>query len=161
MKQLIKPYATPLTISTSLIVLGTGAFMEFAFKNKTIEEIHAQVGIVLMIATILHLIVNWAPLKNHFKKKNLYLLAIIPLILIGVQLTSAPDQKGMSPGLLFKKLENAKISTVSDLFQKDVESIKMKLEKEGIKIESNEQSISDIANKNQSNPRKILEVFNQ
>lgn len=151
--------ATPLTIFGSLIVLISGLVMYFIFKNKMLEELHAQIGVLFTIGVILHVFINWRTFTNYFKKAQSYLV-IIPIIVIALNLVFFSESKsGLSPGLVFGKLENSSLATVSLVFKVDPDLISDKLKSSGLSVGNNEQSIKEIAEINQKNPKEILAVF--
>lgn len=156
----LKSVGTPVTIFGSLIVMGSGLFMFYAFKNHLIEEVHGQIGIVFTLGVILHVLANWRPLVQYLKKIQSY-LAIIPMALIIAFLVINNDQKklNLSPGIIFSKMEASSVSTLSLLFKIDQSSVKIKFEKFGIKVDNDNQTIAEIAKLNNRNPKEVIGLF--
>lgn len=71
-----RPIATTTTIATFFLVGATGALMFFDFKNHNIKTIHEYISIVMVLACALHIVVNFAALKNILQAKS---LALSPL----------------------------------------------------------------------------------
>lgn len=156
----LKNVGTPVTIFGSVIVLGSGLFMFFVFKNHLIEEVHGQIGLVFSFGVILHVLANWRPLVQYLKKIQSY-LTVVPMVLIITFLVFNSDQTkpNISPGLIFSKIEASNVSTLSLLFKIDPSFVKVEFEKLGIKVNNDNQTIEEIAKLNRRNPKEIIGVF--
>ena len=156
----LKSVGTPVTIFGSLIVLGSGLFMFFVFKNHLIEEVHGQIGLVFTLGVILHTFANWKPLVQYLKKLQSYLV-IIPMALIIAFLifNNDPKKPNLSPGIIFSKIESSSVSTVSLLFKVDPRFVREKFNQLGVKVENDNQTIEEIAKMNHKNPKEIIGIF--
>lgn len=159
--KLLRFTATPLTIFGSFVVLISGVFMFFKIKNHTLEEIHSQVGILFVIAVVLHIILNWRPFANYFKKGQSYFLILPILALVANVLISEGGGKkpGVSPGMIFNKIENSSVLTVSQLFKTEPVKVLEKMKDSGLHVDSADQTLKEIAESNHKNPKEILGIF--
>jgi len=159
MNKLLRIVATPLTIFGSFVVLISGLIMFFAFKNHLLEELHGQIGILLTVGVILHVVVNWRPFVNYFKKSQSYFV-IIPIVIIALNLAFSNESKpGVNPKVIFSKLENSSLSTVALVFKVEPQLVIEKLKSTGINVDSPEQMLKEIATKNHKNPKDVLDLF--
>lgn len=156
----LKSVGTPVTIFGSLIVLGSGLFMFFAFKNHLIEEVHGQIGLVFTFGVILHVLANWRPFLQYLKKIQSYLV-IVPMAVIFAILVFSNDQKksNLSPGMIFSKMEASNVSTLSLLFKIDSNAVKIRFEKLGIVVDNDSQTIAEIAKLNGRNSKEVIGLF--
>ncbi len=157
----IKTIATPLTIFSSFVVLGTGLWMYILSKNKILEEVHGQVGLLFFVAVVLHLVVNKTPFFRHFKISKSYLSAIVVLALAGAVIATKSMQTGgeISAGLVFHKLEESRLLDLCATFKVEPNQIIDKMKSEGLAIDNLDMSLAEASKITNKEPRALLKYF--
>lgn len=154
--------ATPLTIFSSFVVLGTGLWMYFFSKGKLLEEVHGQLGLAFFIAVVIHLLVNQSAFLKHLKTPKAYvsglLIALICAIVIAVE-SGGPAGGDIPPGRIFHQMETAKIADLSRVFQIDVASVVTNLRQDGISGAAEEMTLAQAAQVAGKEPRQMLKYF--
>jgi len=151
--------ATSATTLIFLVVSTTGILMYFhLFKNYT-KDLHEILGLVFVVAVFFHVLFNFNSMKQYCSKKSFLGISIIVLLVSLVFIFNAPDGKG-SKGVIVNKVFNANIEKSFLVFNDDINLAKEKLKKAGIQIE-NSKTIEEVANNNNTNSFKIVEIITQ
>ena len=59
MDSFLRKYATPLSLVTFLAAAVTGVMMFFDVHSRQLSEVHEWIGVIFVIALLLHLARNW------------------------------------------------------------------------------------------------------
>lgn len=93
-----KSWLSPFLLVTYLAVSITGILMLFHIRFPGLNSIHEWVGLAFVIASILHVCVNWARLKSYFTMKRSTTKAVwataIAVILVVTTAMWIPSIKG-------------------------------------------------------------------
>lgn len=156
-----RKYFTSLVAFSFLVVGGTGLYFKLFSKNHTLEEIHTWIGIIMVVAAIVHLIQNMKSMLIHLKQLKVYLLLIpIFIIILVFSLEGAKEPKGLDPKAISRKVLEAKIIQIAPLFNKSPEEIVYKIKNDGLSVSNSEQSLSEIARNNHQPPPKMFKYLN-
>ena len=63
----MRTIATPLTIGSFILVSVTGLFMFFEIQVGLIKPAHEYLSLVFLACALLHCIVHWKAICNHFR----------------------------------------------------------------------------------------------
>mgnify|MGYP000869958899 CR=1 FL=1 len=66
--KLNRNYVTPFISLVFLVVGISGVLMFFHLFDGYTEVVHEVLGVFFMICAVMHIVLNWKPLKMHFKK---------------------------------------------------------------------------------------------
>ena len=64
---LLKLSLSPFLAASFLALASTGLLMFFEVRGHAIREVHELMGVVFVVAGLLHLLVNFRPLLSYFK----------------------------------------------------------------------------------------------
>ncbi len=156
----LRKYFTTATAFSFFLVGGTGLYFKIFSKNHTLEEIHTWVGIMMVIAALVHLYQNLKSMTNHLKQIGVYLTLIPILIIIGIfTLGGEKEDRGINPRMAMEKLVQSKVVTVSEVFKKQPQDVLLAMKNDGIESTSADQTLEEIAQNNHVAPPKVLSYF--
>jgi len=148
------------SVGFSFIIVGlTGVIFKFFFKNHTLEEIHAWVGLVMVAAALFHIIQNWNALKRHLLDTRVYALLIPIGVICGLIVLRGEPKAGLNPRRVMRQITQASADNVAKTFGKDVHQVIISMQKDGIAVDSSEETLAQLAEKNHRPPEKILAYF--
>ena len=90
----------PILVVAGILTMVSGVCMFFHFKSPLMVHIHEVLGLVLVIVSVLHLILNWRPL---LKTINGFPVRVITLVLIVGLSTWMLVSTAASPGMTHHK----------------------------------------------------------
>ncbi|NUM89147.1 MAG: DUF4405 domain-containing protein [Bdellovibrionales bacterium] len=155
----IRAIATPLTIVSSIFVIASGLLMFFSIRNRFLGELHEQIGLVLVLAVVLHAVVNWNPFAYHFKSRATLIIFLLTLAFVSRAAFFREEEKGLSPGLVFQRLERADVSLLARLFEVPADEVVGAMKQDGLTVADASESLATIAAQNKKSPREILRYF--
>lgn len=157
-KGLIKDIATSFTSLTFLVIAISGVMMFFHFNDMMVKELHEILGLVFVIATFLHLIVNWKSMKNYFSKKIFLSISLVVAVVSGIFVIQSVD-KGDNPKILtIQKILKAPVVDSFKILNGSYENAIVKLKNQNIK-NLDSKNISDIAKANKTSPFRIISII--
>jgi len=99
MNDFLRTYATPLSFVTFLGCAVTGLLLFFGIRSRPLGEVHEWLGIVFVVALLLHLARNWRGVTAMLTAPRAKLATGIAAILAaGYVLSAAPFQGGAGYG---------------------------------------------------------------
>jgi hypothetical protein len=99
MNDFLRTYATPLSFVTFLGCALTGLLLFFGIRSRPLGEVHEWLGIVFVVALVLHLARNWRGVTAMLTAPRARLAAGIGAVLVAIYvLSAAPFQGGHGPG---------------------------------------------------------------
>src|ERR1700677_1355796 len=101
------------TVGFTFAVLGTtGVIFKFFFKNHTLTEIHAWLGVAMFAAAIFHIIHNLGPIRKYLRDKRvLALLVPIVSVIVFLSLVEGEEKRdGVNPKQIVEKLAEADLA---------------------------------------------------
>ena len=107
----LRSWATPLTISSFVIMGVTGILMFFHVDTGLNKFVHEWAGWVMVAGVGAHLLMNWRAFKTYFKRPLAKgIMAVGALALFA---SFAPVSEGASPGkILMQAIGDANVETV-------------------------------------------------
>lgn len=148
-------------VAFSFVAVGlTGVCFQFFFKNHFLEEIHGWLGVVMVAAAIVHTVLNWKALRGYLRDWRVY-ISLVPVALIVVFLMFGQESanKGMNPREVFTKLSQASAEDLAHTFGKDVDDVFDLMTSNGIQTGGKDESVQQLAERNQEQPQALLSYF--
>ena len=145
---------------TFVIVGITGVIFQFFFKNHFLEEIHGWLGVSMVVVAAVHIFQNWRPLKKHLQDMRVYGLLLPIFLLIAFFAFGKNDKpQGMSPKAMVRKLVHAPSGDVAKAFGTDVNAVFNSMKADGLRVETGNETVEQIARDNAKAPEAILNYF--
>lgn len=143
---------------------------------------HITVGFLFLVAGVLHVVYNWAPIKAYMKNKakelkvftpsTLIALVVTVLVVVGTYLNVAPMSTVLNIGSGFKEAGSEKYGE-PPYGHAELSSLKMFTKKEGLDLEksmkllktaglvvgSEQDLVKDIAKQNKMTPKEVYNVI--
>lgn len=139
-------FVTPIITLVFLVIGITGILMAFHILDGYTEMLHEVLGIAFVIFSILHILINWKSLKNHFKKKTFTTFTIV-VILLSTVIAILGEGHGEHERIIMKKLSVGDFANTLELLDIEYLEEETKLESCGIIIGSSK-TIEEIALRN-------------
>jgi hypothetical protein len=99
MNDFLRTYATPLSFITFLGCALTGLLLFFGIRSHPLGEVHEWLGIVFVVALLLHLARNWRGVTAMLSAPRARLATAIGAALVAIYiLSAAPFQGGTGHG---------------------------------------------------------------
>lgn len=156
-KGLLKDIATSSTTLVFLVVGITGVLMYFHLFDAYTKQMHEILGLVFVVAALIHVFVNFKQMKQYFLKKIFFVLSLVLLSVVVVFTLNVED--GSNPKrVAIEKVLKSPIEQTFVLFSDDKDELIMKLEDKGIKF-NNEKTILEIAKANDTSPFRIVSIL--
>lgn len=149
-----RPLATGMTIATFFIVGITGVLLFFHIDFGGIEHVHEWVGIAMIIACMLHIIVNFTSFKKFFYGKSLMIiLASFALSVVAVLMMSEnPKQE------LFERFKSAKLNHTIEYLETNKEKFAVFLAQKGITT-TKDTTLNDLLHYHQIDTLELLHAL--
>ena len=150
-------FVTPYITWTFAVLALSGILMLFHVFDGYTEVVHELSGLLFVIFSIFHIIINWAGLKTHFKKR-IFITSFIVIMLLSVFIVFAGKGKGEHNRIIIEKLSKAEISDSFEILDIDYYEVEELLRKNNITV-GNSKTIEEIGLKNQISPKEIFEMI--
>ncbi len=154
----IQRIATPLTMASFAIVGVTGLMLFFHLAEGQIKEAHEWLGLLFVLGAALHVVRHLRPFVGHLKGRTFALIGGVSLIaLAAFVVPTLQEEAGGNPirqtvGLVL----NAPLAEVAPLLHNDGAGLVAHLRQAGLKVDSEQVSLEQVAHENQMDPRQIL-----
>lgn len=153
----VQTWSGALTIASFIVISITGILMFFHINIGWIKFAHELISWVFVVAAFCHALVHWKLLVAYFR--NRFALALmLPVLIVGgsslVSTTKGPSGHPMAQ--IISRLEQASLESVSQLIQRDPSDVRGKLKELGIMVESVDQTIAEIAERNGKKPIDLV-----
>ncbi len=148
--------ATSLTTLLFLVVGISGIMMYFHFFTRQVKDLHEILGLVFVVAVILHVFYNFKSMKTYFTKKVFIGLAILTLVVSNVFILQSLNQKDDPKRLIIQSLLKAPLNDSYRIL--GVENAKEKLIKEDFQI-TDASSLEELAKLNTVSPFKMISIL--
>lgn len=160
MKQL-RVWVTPLTIGTFVVVGSTGVAMFFHVNTSLGKVLHEWLGWILVVAAVLHVVVNWNALLGHLKRLGgRFIVGVFALVLIVALFPMSSGGRGANPNEAMRgalsAISRTPLSELSPIAGRDVESVLGDLRAAGFSNAAADSTCGQLAGKDQS--RLLLAV---
>lgn len=155
--KLDRKYITPF-ISLLFIVLAiTGLLMFLHLFDGYTEVAHELIGVGFTVAAIFHIIINWAGLKNHFRKKVFIPAALAVLTLTAIFICM--ERLQIPIGIVFtEKIIKAPITDSFKVLSVNSQQASKRLQQHNIII-GDAKTLEEIWIKNDVDPQEVIELI--
>ncbi|WP_137157895.1 DUF4405 domain-containing protein [Rhizobium sp. FKL33] len=147
MYTMLMRYATPLITGLFVVSLVSGVALFFHIGQAYFHGMHEWLSMVLILPFILHLLKNWRPFLNYFRRSPmaialaLSLVAALPFVYLG-----ASGAGGGNPVMgVVRALEKSTLANAAPVFGKSPDALKAALEQKGYSVASTETTLGDVA----------------
>lgn len=156
-------WSTPLIIACSAVVAVSGTMMFFDWEKSSVKLMHEWLGILFVIAIVLHASSHWLPFAGYFSKRRslLVFLVILSLAGIGVSIGIKSGERNQGNPLLplAGLVQKAPLSAVAALMRENSEEVVALLQDHNIQTDSVEQNLAEIAMKNKRSSGELLKLL--
>jgi len=156
----LREWATPITIGAFALSAITGIMLFFKIQLGLVKPAHEWLSWLLVVGTILHLIANWQAFVLYISKPVGKGILIFFTLLICVSFLPLGGEHGGNP---VKRIADTLIQNplweVAQAANHSPDEAMNILQSKGLHIESNKQTIREIAMKNNISPMDVLNVI--
>ncbi|MEW8208101.1 MAG: DUF4405 domain-containing protein, partial [Candidatus Thiodiazotropha taylori] len=154
-----RKWSTPLIIGSGLVVAISGVLMFFGLHNP-IQLAHEWVGMAFALAIGLHVLNHWGGFKKYFSQPvALGLVGSVALISSAFMAFSLTDA-GASPMMsIVMSIESSSVDEVAPVLNETPRSVVARMETAGLKVEDSTDTIIEIANANDRDPRALMKLL--
>lgn len=156
----MREWATPITIGAFALSAVTGIMLFFKVELGLIKPIHEWLSWLLVVGTIFHLITNWKASVQYISKpigKGILIFFIVLICLSFIPL--GRESKRNPVKRMHDTLIQNPLSAVAQIAEHNPDEVINILKSKGISIEGKEQTIREIASKNNKPPMDVLDVI--
>lgn len=157
MKNLHREIGTSLTALVFIVISITGILMYFHILDSYTKDLHEILGLAFVAVAILHVYVNFKPMKKYFSKK-IFLASTALVVAVSLGFILNPKQGGGIKHQILDSVLESPISKSFSVLNIDTNTAMSKLKSAGIKIE-NANSIQSIAKENKISPLKVANII--
>lgn len=158
----LRTIGTGATIASFVIIALSGVGMFFGVKFGWIKSIHEYIGLVMVVAALLHIFVNIKATLGYFKGAKGAVISACIVILLGVwgYSTTLPRDGGVmwKKGKAYEKLVNMDVNKALVAFDSDMDAFNEFLKTKGLSL-AEKISIKDFAKANKLKENEILDVI--
>jgi hypothetical protein len=147
MYTLMMRYATPLITGLFVVSLISGVALFFHLGQAYFHGMHEWLSMVLILPFALHLMKNWRPFLNYFRRSPmaialaLSLVAALPFVYQG-----ATGAGGGNPVMgVVRALEMSTLANAAPVFGKTPDALKAALEQKGYTVASTAVTLGEVA----------------
>lgn len=145
---------------TFLVVAITGVIFKLFFKNHTLEEVHGNLGLLMIVAALFHIFHNWKSLTNHLKMSKVFLVLIPIFLVLVVSVVERKSSSGLNPRMVIGKMTQASIEELAIVFKKKPEEVIEHMKKDGWQVQDQKQSLSEVMeSKSSKNSLEVIQYF--
>lgn len=155
--KLSRSFITPLITIFFLVVALSGLLMFFHIFDGYTEVVHEILGVIFVVFSVLHVILNWKALKIHFKKR-VFILSTIVVAVISILLVIQQQKSPKFDTILIERITNAPIEDVLKVLQVDSIVVVKRLEENGISFIEGA-SMEEIWINNKVSPKKLFDLI--
>src|SRR5690606_32566268 len=132
--KLNRNYITPFISLVFLVVGISGILMFFHVFDGYTEVVHEILGMFFIICAIFHIILNWKPLKIHFKR-GVFMPALIAVVVLSVILIVGESMYPPVDTTIINKIIKAPINDAFKALEVDYFEASKRLQTNGIAID--------------------------
>lgn len=154
-----RSFVTPYITLLFLVIALSGTLMLFHIFDGYTEVLHELLGVLFLIFSVLHLLVNWKSLATHLKKKS-FIFSSILILLLSAGIVIMGKGHGDYQRYIVKKLSNADLVNTLEILEIDYSKADSILKEKNIVI-GNCKTITEIALKYDKPSKDILEFITE
>lgn len=150
-------YITPFVALIFLVIAISGLLMYLHLFDGYTEVVHENLAVAFVIFAILHIVVNWAGLRTHFKK-TVFVPAAITIFLISAGFIYLQIKDPKLDTILLERIVKAPIPDAFRALNVRYEKAFENFKKKGINLK-NSKTIEDIWLKNDISPVEVVDLI--
>ena len=150
-------YITPFISLVFLVVGISGMLMFFHLFDGYTEVVHEILGVFFIICAIFHIILNWKPLKIHFKRA-VFMPALLGVLTISIILIISERMYPPVDIIIVNKIIKAPINDAFKALEVDYLEASERLQKSGITIDG-ATTIESIWINNKADPEEVIDLI--
>lgn len=158
----LRTLGTGATIASFAIIALSGVGMFFGVKFGWIKSIHEYIGLVMVVAALLHIFVNLKATLGYFKGAKGVVISACIVILLGIwgYSTTLPRDAGVmwKKGKAYEELVKMDVNKALIAFESDMGAFDEFLQAKGLSLPE-KISIKDFAKANKLKENEILEAI--
>lgn len=154
-----RAYVTPFIALVFVVVALSGLLMFFHLLDGYTEVVHEILGLAFVLFASLHIFINWASLRTHFKK-NVFFPAAVAVLVISVMIVVAQMGYPTVDSLIVNRVVQSPITDVFRMLNVDYEKTVQSLADHGISME-NAETLEDIWLNNDVSPEEVIDLIFQ
>lgn len=158
--QKVRVWATPLTIGAFALSAITGVMIFFHLNFGLIKVAHEWFSWFLVLGGLFHVIGSWQSFVQYFAKPaGKTIITVFVLLIIASFLPLGKQDKGGSPTRMSRALLQAPFVAVALVAEHQPEELMRELRLNGIYIERKEETVQEIAVRNNKRGVDILNMI--
>ena len=158
--QKVREWTTPFTIGAFTLSAITGVMIFFHLDFGLVKVTHEWFSWVLVLGGVFHVIGNWQSFVWYFSKPvGRIIIAVFTLLIMASFLPLGRHNKGVPPEKMSGALLHASFVTVANVAEHQPEELMNELRSNGIRIERKEETIQEIAVRNNKQGVDILNLI--
>jgi len=150
-------YITPFVALIFLVIAISGLLMYLHLFDGYTEVVHENLAVAFVIFAILHIVVNWAGLRTHFKK-TVFVPAAITIFLISAGFVYLQINDPKLDTILLQRIIKAPIADAFRALNVDYDKASENFKRKGINIKDTN-TIEDIWIKNDISPVEVVDLI--
>lgn len=166
MQEVLRRYATPLSLVAFAVIGVTGTLMFFGIRGHQLNEIHEWVGIAFVVIAILHVVRNARAFMIMLRQKRsvvtIAVLGIVSAVFVGAAL-AAIGSEGPNPrrvqAMLTRQLADAPIAKLAPALNMTGDQAVAQLKAGGVTVTSDNQSLNDVAQASHQQTAQLFQIL--
>lgn len=141
-----RPWITPVVMGAFLLSAVTGVLMFFHLDSGLNKTAHEWLSWAMVIGVGLHVLLNMPAFKRYFKQTTGRVVMGAFALVLALSFIPAGGGSGSEPGFAppVRALAQAPISVLAQVAGTSTEDLKAKLQAQGLKVTSDQQSVADL-----------------
>ena len=141
----LRANATQILLPISVVMATTGVMMFFRWFNQDVHRMHEWLGLSLVVAIVLHLLLNRLPLIYTIKQKRVgVFVAVVALVVVGFLVFQPPPKPNVGK-LAAQALGRAPLKALPLTLNRSEADLNAQLQALGITPSDPNSSVSDLA----------------
>jgi hypothetical protein len=158
--QKVRAWATPLTIGAFALSAITGVMIFFRLDFALVKGAHEWFSWFLVIGGLFHVIGSWQSFVQYFSKPaGKAIMGVFALLIVVSFVPFGKDNEGAPPSRVSRALLQTPFAIAADVAEHQPEELMKELKLTGILIERKEETIQEIAVRNNKRGVDILNVI--
>lgn len=152
-----RKYVTPFIALIFVIVAISGICMFFHVFDGYTEVLHELLGISFVGFAVMHVIVNWSSLKNHFGR-GVFVPAAISVLVIAAAIIALEQKSPPVDIVLIGKLVRAPIRDAFKVLNMDYAAASAALQANGMAI-GEAKTLEEVWINNDASPEDVINIL--
>ncbi|MCV6589537.1 MAG: DUF4405 domain-containing protein [Marinobacterium sp.] len=151
-----RPWSTPLTIASALVVAISGVIMFFHLGDSLVKGAHEWIGMLFVIAMVLHILQHWPAFRRYFaQRKGVIVISAVLLASTGFVAASALSTSKHPAHLVVDTVLSLPLEKVAVINDITTAQLQQQLDTAGISADNND-TLAALAHQHQRHPFELL-----